>query len=87
MRPEADASAGEASLARTMLRQAREMVLAGNIEASLRISREVVDRYWSKQGEKASAVAVDAFEAYLLAARSLVKTHDQLDAFIWHQTC
>lgn len=86
MRPEADASAGEASLARTMLRQAREMVLAGNIEASLRISREVVDRYWSKQGEKASAVAVDAFEAYLLAARSLKPTINLMPSY-GSQTC
>ena len=81
--PESDASAGEVSLARATLRVAKEMTLAGNIEGSLQISREVVERYWSKRSANAGAIAIDAFEAYLMAARSLVKTHDQLDAFAW----
>jgi hypothetical protein len=81
--PKNDATAGEASFARALLEEARTIALAGNIEDSLRISRKVVDRYWSKSGENSDAIAIDAFEAYLTAARSLVKTHDQLDAFVW----
>jgi hypothetical protein len=78
-----DATGGEANLARALLQEARTMALAGNIEDSLRISRKVVDRYWSKPGENSGVIAIDAFEAYLMAARSLVRTHDHLDAFAW----
>jgi hypothetical protein len=81
--PKKDAAAGEASLARALLEEARTIARAGNIEDSLRISRKLVDRYWSKRGENSGAIAIDAFQAYLAAARSLVKTHDQLDAFVW----
>jgi hypothetical protein len=81
--PKKDATRGEVSLARALLQEATEMVLAGNLDGSLRISRKIVDRYWSKTGENAATIATDAFEAYLTAARRLVKTHDQLDAFVW----
>jgi hypothetical protein len=80
--PERDATEGETSLARALLHEAKNMALSGNIEDSFRISRKVVDRYWSKLGENSSAIAIDAFDTYLMAACSLVKTHDQLDAFI-----
>jgi hypothetical protein len=81
--PERDVTAGEATLARALLQEARTMALEGNIEDSLRISRKIVDRYWSKPDANSGSIAIDAFEAYLMAARPLVKTHDQLEAFAW----
>jgi hypothetical protein len=81
--PEKDASRGETSLARALLQEATEMAVAGNLDGSLGISRKIVDRYWSQQGRNYGAIALDAFETYLFAARFLVKTQDQLDAFVW----